>query len=90
MYIKTHSSVSSSPKYWSQAVVCLSTPRMYLKIGYFLVKYNSKVPGVHVIPRSSYNHAYRNDRMYHPAFDPLGFLFVPSRALRLIILSSGV
>ena len=30
-------SVSSLPKCWSQAVVCVSTPRMYSRSGYFLV-----------------------------------------------------
>ena len=34
-YIKTHFSISSPPKSWSQAVVCVRTPRMYPRSGYF-------------------------------------------------------
>ena len=36
-YNKTHFSVSSPPQCWSQAVVCVSTPRMYPRSEYFLV-----------------------------------------------------
>ena len=38
MYIKTHFSVQSPPQFRSQAVVCVSTPRMYPRSGYFLVQ----------------------------------------------------
>ena len=38
-YIRTHFSVSSTPQSWSWAVVCVSTPRMYPRSGYFLVYY---------------------------------------------------
>ena len=41
MYTKTSFSVSSPPQCWSQAVVCVSTPRMYPRSGYFLVKIES-------------------------------------------------
>ena len=34
---QTYFSVSSPPQCWSQAVVCVSTPRMYPRSGYFLV-----------------------------------------------------
>ena len=34
---ETYFSVSSLPQCWSQAFVCVSTPRMYLRSGYFLV-----------------------------------------------------
>ena len=37
MYIDTHFSVSSPTQCWSKAVVCISTPRIYLQSGYFLV-----------------------------------------------------
>ena len=36
-YIRTHFSFSSPPQCWSQAVVCVSTPRMYPQSRYFLV-----------------------------------------------------
>ena len=42
-YIKTHFSISSSPQCRSQAVVFVSTPRMYLRSRYFLVKYDSLI-----------------------------------------------
>ena len=32
--------VSSPPQSWSKAVVCVSTPRMYPRSGYFLVSQN--------------------------------------------------
>ena len=35
--IKTHFSISLPPQYQSQAVVCISTPKMYLRSSYFLV-----------------------------------------------------
>ena len=35
MYIETHFSVSSPPQSRSQAVVCVSTTRMYLRSGHF-------------------------------------------------------
>ena len=39
-YIRlTHFRVSSPPWSWSQAVVCVSTPRKYPRSGYFLVSY---------------------------------------------------
>ena len=37
MYIETHFSVPSPPQSRSQAVVCVSTSRMYPRSGYFLV-----------------------------------------------------
>ena len=37
MYIETHFSVSSPPLSWSQAVVYVSMPKMYLQNGYFQV-----------------------------------------------------
>ena len=43
-YVKTHFSISSPPQCRSQAVVCVSTPRMYPQSGYFLVK-NKKFLG---------------------------------------------
>ena len=36
-YIKNHFSISSPSQCWSQAVVCVSTPRIYLQNGYFLI-----------------------------------------------------
>ena len=36
-FIETHFNVSSPSQSRSQAVVCVSTPRMYLRSGYFLV-----------------------------------------------------
>ena len=35
--LKPHFRVSSPPQSWSQAVVCVSTPRKYPRSGYFLV-----------------------------------------------------
>ena len=40
MYIGTHSSISSPIQCWYQAVVCISTPRMYLLSEHFLVHYH--------------------------------------------------
>ena len=40
-YITTHFSVTSPPQYRSQVVVCVSTPRMYLKSRYYIVLYKS-------------------------------------------------
>ena len=37
MYTKTHFSVSSPPQNSTQAVLCVTTPRMYPQNGYFLV-----------------------------------------------------
>ena len=45
MYIETHFSVSSPLQSRSQAVVCVSTPRMYPQSRYFLVYYNPNKPG---------------------------------------------
>ena len=36
--------VQSPPQIWSQAVVCVSTPRMYPQSGYFLVLYKISNP----------------------------------------------
>ena len=40
LIIEPHFSVSPPPLFCSQAVVCDSTPRMYLLSGYFLVFHN--------------------------------------------------
>ena len=46
VFIKTHYSVSLLPQYWSQAVVRISTPRMYPRCRHILVKckINTKTP----------------------------------------------
>jgi len=40
--IKTHLNFSLPPQCWSQAFVCVSTPRIYPRSKYFLVTYHSK------------------------------------------------
>ena len=42
-YSKTSFSTSSPPQCWSQAVVCISIPKMYLRSGYFLLFYKEAV-----------------------------------------------
>ena len=46
VYIKTHFSVSLPPQFWSQAVVCVSIPRMYPRRRHILVNDYS---GLHFI-----------------------------------------
>ena len=46
MYIEIHFSVSSPPESQSRAVVLVSTPRMYLQSGYFLVTTKSCILGI--------------------------------------------
>ena len=47
--LKPHFRVSSPPQSWSQAVVCISTPRKYSRSGYFLVAYNSANTASYVV-----------------------------------------
>ena len=52
--------VPSPPQSWPKAVVCVSTPRMYPRSGYFLVYYKSSYLLGYILSLSSSSHNWTN------------------------------